>query len=77
MGVGQQGLKKKPRVTADQHWEKIRQDAWLRQALSSDTSDADEDEEWHGRFAESGRWISELYGPLQLPTTTSGRECSG
>ncbi len=54
-GNGQQELKKKPRMTTDQHWEEVRRDAWLRQALSSDTSDTEEDEEWQGRFAESGR----------------------
>jgi hypothetical protein len=73
--AGQQRLRKRPRVTADQQWEKARQDAWLRQALSDGTSD--EYEERHGRFAESGRWISELYGLPQRPTTTSGGECSG
>ncbi len=77
VGAGQQRLKKRPRVTADQQWEKARRDVWLRQALSDDTSDEDEDEEWHGRFAESGKWISELYGLPQLPMTTSGGECSG
>jgi hypothetical protein len=77
VGAGQQKLRKKPRVTADQQWEKARRDAWLRQALSDDASDADKDEERHGRFAESGRWVLELYGLPQLPTTTSGGECSG
>jgi hypothetical protein len=75
-GTGQQRLRKRPRVTADQQWEKARRDAWLRQALSDDTSDENEDEERHGRFAESGRWVSELYGLPQLLRTTSGGECS-
>jgi hypothetical protein len=60
----------------DQQWEKARHDAWLRQLLSDDSSDEDE-EERYGRFAESGRWISELYGIPQYTTTTLGRECSG
>jgi hypothetical protein len=77
VGAGRQRLRKRPRVTADQRWEEARRDAWLRQALSDGTSDEDEDEERHGRFAESGRWISELYGLPQRPTTTSGGECSG
>jgi hypothetical protein len=77
VGAGQQRLRKRPRVTADRQWEEARRDAWLRQALSDGTSDEDEDEEQHGRFAESGRWISELYGLPQRPTTTSGGECSG
>jgi hypothetical protein len=45
--------------------------------LSDATSDEDEDEERYGRFAESGRWMSELYGLPQHLTTTSGGECSG
>ncbi len=77
IGTGRQRLRKRPRVTADQQWEKVRRDIWLRQALSDDTSDENEDEERHGRFTESGRWVSELYGLPQLPTTTSGGECSG
>jgi hypothetical protein len=44
--------------------------------LSDDSSDGDENEERYGRFAESGRWMTELYGIPQHPTTTSGRECS-
>jgi hypothetical protein len=76
-GAGQQRLRKRPRVTADQQWEEARRDAWLRQLLSDGSSDEDEDEERHGRFAESGRWMSELYGLPRHPTTTSGGECSG
>jgi hypothetical protein len=77
VGAGQQRFKKRPRATTDQHWEEARRNAWLRQLLSDGTSDEDEDEERHGRFAESGRWMSELYGLPQRPTTTSGGECSG
>jgi hypothetical protein len=77
VSAGRQRLRKRPRVTADQQWEEARRDVWLRQALSDGTSDEDEDEERHGRFAESGRWISELYGLPQRPTMTSGGECSG
>jgi hypothetical protein len=76
-GAGQQRLRKRPRVTADHQWEEARRNAWLRQVLSDSTSDEDEDEERHGRFAESGRWMSELYGLPQHPMTTSGGECSG
>jgi hypothetical protein len=76
-GAGQQRLRKKPRVTAGQQWEEARRDARLRQLLSDGSSDEDEDEERHGRFAESGRWMSELYGLPWPPATTSGGECSG
>jgi hypothetical protein len=72
-----QKFRKRPRVTADQQWEEARQNAWLRQLISDDSSNEDEDEERHGRFAESGRWMSELYGLPQHSTTTSGGECSG
>jgi hypothetical protein len=71
-----------PRVAArsgaavDQQWEQARYDAWLRQLLSDDSSDGSDDEERYGRFAESGRWMAELYGIPQHPTATSGRECS-
>jgi hypothetical protein len=60
----------------DQQWEQARYDAWLRQLLSDDSSDGSDDEERYGRFAESGRWMAELYGIPQHPTATSGRECS-
>ncbi len=76
-GAGQRKLRKRPRAAADQHWEEARQSVWLRQMLSDATSDEDEDEERYGRFAESGRWMSELYGFPQPLTTTSGGECSG
>ncbi len=68
-------LRKKPERTKDQEWEEARQDAWLRQMLS-DTS-SDEDEERCGRFAESGRWISELFKISQHSAETSGGKCSG
>ncbi len=68
-------LRKRTERTRDQEWEKARQDAWLRQMLS-DTSSS-KDEESCGRFAESGRWISELFKIPQHPSTTSGGECSG
>jgi hypothetical protein len=63
-------------ATVDQQWEQARYDAWLRQLLSDDSSDGSDDEERYGRFAESGRWMTELYGIPQHPTTTSGRECA-
>jgi hypothetical protein len=61
--------------TKDQEWEQARQDAWLREMLT-DTSES-ENEEKCGRFAESGRWITELFGIPQQSTTTSRGECSG
>ncbi len=47
----------------------------LREMLT-DTSES-ESEEKYGRFAESGRWITELYGVFPQATTTSRGECSG
>jgi hypothetical protein len=66
------------RAAPDRQWEEVRHNAWLRQLLSDDSSDEDEDEdeERYGRFAESGRWMTELYGIPQHPAATSGRECS-
>jgi hypothetical protein len=52
-------LKKKEKEGQDQEWEWARQDAWLREMLS-DTSSS-EDEESGERFAESRRWMSELF----------------
>jgi hypothetical protein len=74
-GAKRKRLRKKAEKTRDQEWEQARQDAWLREMLS-DTSGS-EDEESCGRFAESGRWISELFKIPQHPATTSGGECSG
>jgi hypothetical protein len=74
--IGQPKLKARPRASSDRQWEEARYNAWLRQLLSDDSSDEDEDEERYGRFAESGRWMTELYGIPQYPTATSGRECS-
>jgi hypothetical protein len=76
METGQPKLKTKSGATVDQQWEEARYRAWLRQLLSDDSSDEDEDEERYGRFAESGRWMTGLYGIPQYPTATSGRECS-
>jgi hypothetical protein len=74
-GAKRRKLRKRTEKTRDLEWEEARQDAWLRQMLS-DTSNS-EDEESCGRFAESGRWISELFKISQHPATTSGGECSG
>ncbi len=74
-GAKRRKLRKKMGRTRDQEWEEARQNAWLRQMLS-DTS-SDEDGESCGRFAESGRWISELFKVSQHSATTSGGECSG
>jgi hypothetical protein len=74
-GAKRRKLRKITEKTRDQEWEEARQDAWLRQMLC-DTSSS-EDEESCGRFAESGRWISELFKISQHPATTSGGECSG
>jgi hypothetical protein len=74
-GAKRRRLRKKAERTRDQEWERARRDAWLREMLS-DTSGG-EDEESCGRFAESRRWISELFKIPQHPATTSGGECSG
>jgi hypothetical protein len=74
-GAKRKKPRKKTERTRDQEWEQARQDAWLREMLS-DTSSS-EDEESCGRFAESGRWISELFKIPQHAATTSGGECSG
>ncbi len=70
------GVRARSRETADQQWEEARHSAWLRQLLSDDSNDEDEDEGRYGRFAESGRWMTELYGIPQPPLPTLGRECS-
>jgi hypothetical protein len=70
------GPRARPEQTEDQQWEEARHNAWLRQLLSDDSSDEGDEEERYGRFAESGRWMSELYGIPQHPTATLGRECS-
>jgi hypothetical protein len=75
-GASQPTVAARPGATVDQQWEQARYDAWLRQLLSDDSSDGSDDEERYGRFAESGRWMTELYGIPQHPTTTSGRECA-
>jgi hypothetical protein len=43
--------------------------------MLSDTS-SDEDEEHYGRFAESGRWMAELFEIPQHMAATPGGECS-
>jgi hypothetical protein len=73
-GAKRKRLRKKVERTRDQEWEQARQDAWLREMLT-DTSES-ENEERCGRFAESGRWITELFRIPQYPVTTSGGECS-
>jgi hypothetical protein len=70
------GLGTSSEKTVDQQWEEARRDTWLRQLLSDDSSDESDEEERYGRFAESGRWMSELYGIPQCSTATLGRECS-
>jgi hypothetical protein len=72
----QPGFRTRSGATVDQQWEQARHNAWLRQLLSDDSSDESDDEERYGRFAESGRWMSELYGIPQYPTATLGGECS-
>jgi hypothetical protein len=74
--LNQPGLGTRSGATADQRWEEARHNAWLRQLLSDDSGSESDDEERYGRFAESGRWMSELYGIPQRPTATSGGECS-
>jgi hypothetical protein len=77
-GAVQSRARPRPRVNPDRQWEEARHSAWLRQLLSDSSSDewGSEDEEQYGRFAESGRWMTELYGIPQHPTATLGRECS-
>ncbi len=77
VGAKRRKLRKRPGASRDQDWEEARRSAWLRQMLSDTSSDEDEDEERYGRFAESGRWIAELYEIPQQPVPTSGGECSG
>ncbi len=72
----QSGLGTRSGTAVDQQWEEARRNAWLRQLLSDDSSDESDEEERYGRFAESGRWMSELYGIPQCPTATMGGECS-
>ncbi len=74
--VSQPRIRAGSREAPDRQWEEVRHSAWLRQLLSDDSSDEDENEERYGRVAESGRWLTELYGIPQQPTATSGRECS-
>jgi hypothetical protein len=73
---GQPVFKTRSEATVDQQWEEARRNAWLRQLLSDDSSEESDDEERYGRFAESGRWMTELYGIPQCPTATLGGECS-
>jgi hypothetical protein len=77
-GAGRPRARLRPRANPDRQWEEARRSAWLRQLLSDSSSDeaGSEDEERYGRFAESGRWMTELYGVPQHPTATLGRECS-
>ncbi len=74
--AGRMRSKAGPRAISDQQWEEARYNARLRQLLSDDSSDGEEDEERYGRFAESGRWVTELYGIPQESAPTLGRECS-
>jgi hypothetical protein len=55
--AGEQRTRKRQEATADQQWEEARQNARLRQMLSSGPSSEDEDEEQHGR------WTLEFYEP--------------
>jgi hypothetical protein len=55
--AGEQGARKRQETTADQQWEEARQNARLRQMLSSGLSNEDEDEGQHGR------WTLEFYEP--------------
>jgi hypothetical protein len=75
-GAGRLRSKAGPRAISDQQWEEARYNAWLMQLLSDDSSDGEENEERYGRFAESGRWMTELYGIPQESAPTLGRECS-
>ncbi len=74
-GTKRRKPKEKATRSKDQEWEQARQDAWLREMLT-DTSES-ENEEKCRRFAESGRWVTELFGIPQQTVTTSRGECSG
>ncbi len=74
-GIKRRKPRRKAAESRDQEWEQARQDAWLRGMLT-DTSES-ESEEKYGRFAESGRWIAELFGDYQQAAMTSRGECSG
>jgi hypothetical protein len=73
--VKRRKLRKKMTKNKDQEWERARQDTWLREMLT-DSSES-ESEEKYARFAESGRWITEMTEIPQRTTTTSRGECSG
>ncbi len=77
VGTKRRKLRKGPGTIRDHDWEEARRNAWLRQMLSDTSSDEDEDEGRYGRFAESGRWVAELYKIPQHSAPTSGGECSG
>jgi hypothetical protein len=53
----EQRARKRQEATADQQWEEARQNARLRQMLSSGSSSEDEDEGQHGR------WTLKFYEP--------------
>ncbi len=75
--MDRQGVRRRPRADTEWNWEEAGQSAWGRQLLGDDSSDEDESEIRCGRFAESGRWMSELYGYPRHLMPTSGEECSG
>ncbi len=54
------GLRKKVIEDESHRWEVARRDAWLRELLTD--SSGSETEEKYARFAESGRWITEITG---------------
>ncbi len=60
-----QGTREKRGTSTDWQWKEARQNARLRQMLrdSLGSEDESEDEERHGRCAESGRWRLKLYEP--------------
>jgi hypothetical protein len=72
-----QRVKRRPRADTEWNWEEAGQSVWGRQLLGDDSSNEDESEIRCGRFAESGRWMSELYGYPRHLMPTSGGECSG
>jgi hypothetical protein len=75
--TGRQRVKRRPRAGTEWNWEEAGQNDWGRQLHGDDSRDEDESEVRCGRFAESGRWMSELYGYPQYLMPTSGGECSG
>jgi hypothetical protein len=53
-------LRKRKVVDQEKEWETARHDAWLRELLTDSSEGGSKDK--YTRFAESGRWITEMTG---------------